>query len=153
MCVKSTGTMGCIDFVLPGCISTRPLALFRENQQHASKPDLEALLDFLNFALAKCTDLNTTASVYKECLSCFMSEAIWRYVENLDGIDPTSQTHHLSLKSMYVGAHVSLCLTQDIYKEQSRVFRNCSLLEVCPVSKDLTNLCVVFFFHFSMSPR
>ena len=108
---------------------------------------------FLNFALAKCTDLNTTASVYKECLSCFMSEAIWRYVENLDGIDPTSQTHHLSLKSMYVGAHVSLCLTQDIYKEQSRVFRNCSLLEVCPVSKDLTNLCVVFFFHFSMSPR
>ena len=101
---------------------------------------------FLNFALAKCTDLNTTASVYKECLSCFMSEAIWRYVENLDGIDPTSQTHHLSLKSMYVGAHVSLCLTQDIY-------RNCSLLEVCPVSKDLTNLCVVFFFHFSMSPR
>ena len=49
MCVKSTGTMGCIDFVLPGCISTRLLASFRKNQQHASKPDLEALLSLPEF--------------------------------------------------------------------------------------------------------
>ena len=50
-----------------------------------------------------------------------MSEASWQYVENLDGIDLTSQMHHLPLKSMYMGAHVSLCLAQDIYKERSRV--------------------------------
>ena len=99
-------------------------------------PTWKLYFHFLNFVLAKFTNLNTmfqcstarihcvyskTASVYKEVLSYFMSEASWRYVENLDGIDPTSQTHHLSQKSMYMCAHVSLCLAQDIYEERSRL--------------------------------
>jgi hypothetical protein len=59
-------------------------------------------------------------TVYKDFLSCFMCEASWRNVPNLEKIDPTSQTHHLPLNTMYMGAHVSLCLSQDVYKERSR---------------------------------
>lgn len=39
-----------------------------------------------------------------------MSEASWRYVENLERIDLASQTHHFPLKNMYMYMGVVLYL-------------------------------------------
>ena len=90
---------------------------------------------FLNFVLSKFTDLNlafqssTTPihilskkleSVYKEILSCYMTEASWRFHPDISQIDPSSQTHLLPLTSMYMGAQVAIFLTNDVFKERSR---------------------------------
>lgn len=55
--------------------------------------------------------------MYRDILSCYMSDVYWRHQE-LKDIDPTSEVNMLPLSRMYMGAKVALLLTTAEYKER-----------------------------------
>ena len=57
------------------------------------------------------------AAIYRDILSCYMSDVYWRHQE-LKDIDPTSEVNMLPLSRMYMGAKVAILLTTAEYKER-----------------------------------
>ena len=87
---------------------------------------------FLNFVLSKFTDLNLAfqssstsihilykkvESVYKELLSCYMTESSWKFHPDLSQIDP-SYTYFLL--ALCIWELRLLYLTNDVFKERGR---------------------------------
>ena len=64
----------------------------------------------------QCTVYNVgLVAIYREFLSCYMSEAYWKQTP-LKDIHPTSQVNLLPLPKMYMGAMVTLSLAKEEYK-------------------------------------
>ena len=99
---------------------------------HLKNPIWKLYFYFLDFVLPKFTELNLMfqsaktsihclhnglQAIYKEFLSCYMCDAYWRHTP-LKNVDPTSSVNFLPLKSMYMGARVTLCLSEREYMER-----------------------------------
>ena len=99
---------------------------------HLKNPIWKLYFYFLDFVLPKFTELNLMfqsaktsihclhnglQAIYKEFLSCYMRDAYWRHTP-LKNVDPTSSVNFLPLKSMYMGARVTLCLSEREYMER-----------------------------------